>query len=767
MDISNEKLLQGARNLKEKGYTPQQVDDWLKGHGSSLEEMRSFARIPEVTPEIRAQVDANNQAYAQRQEENRPWLDKNPIGRAGVALAQGISNSFFNPAGHIARAFGMDTKPFKPENAVERGIELAGEYGYDAGGLGKIGSLAKGAGYLGKGKGVASKVAQTVLAPESTAQALATFIAPAAGGGLVEGITDPRNPFERTVANVVGSMIPAGIGGAVARTTTPVRGGLKNILADEGANATLSKGIRADKTKGVARQINKEAPAAYNEMNAEMSQALDDATGRKLNIDRALDTQQQRYNDFISKNADVELYSPKSAQEQSADNFNRWFEGSKVVDENGEPLKLYHGTPKKFDAFDKDKIVRGNGFWFTDDMNYASSIRANEGNPTVLETYLNAKNPIDVNKNREDFIKLSKEYFGNSQDFSDVGDKFIIGEAMSDKGFPEFLKSKGYDAIKMGNGIEVFNPNQIKSVNNSGAWSSSPSLSDAGWTPKASLKNFTQGLNEFQENALNQAINKGATMSTNAKGSLGATHRAQEVLNDMIDASYDTSVIGQRRPTTETRQLMTVKERLNQILEPSGVKPYDAGISKAKGLRANFEKGYNFKPSETKFENLGLDTLRDKRAFLQGRLAKLQDNVLSDGGTNLATAIKKDENTLRKLMPKSKFETLMNKADRLEENFKRLKALEGQANKEILKDIERNGSPWRENIESRGSMLGRALDIATGWYGRGAKTRLANQYLNPETTSITTKGGLKGLLGGAGSGGTRQLLIDLLNNGAE
>ena len=33
---------------------------------------------------------------------------------------------------------------------------------------------------------------------------------------------------------------------------------------------------------------------------------------------------------------------------------------------------------------------------------------------------------------------------------------------MSDKGFPEFLKSKGYDAIKMGNGIEVFEPNQIR-----------------------------------------------------------------------------------------------------------------------------------------------------------------------------------------------------------------------------------------------------------------------------------------------------------------
>lgn len=702
--------------------------DEIFGKKKSLDDI--FGSVPEITPEIRAKIDANNQAYAQRQEENRPWVDKNPIGRTGVALAQGISNSFLNPAGYIARAFGMDTKPFKPENAVERGIELAGEYGYDAGGLGKIGSLAKGAGYLGKGKGVASKVAQTVLAPENTTQALATFIAPAAGGGLVEGITDPRNPFERAVANVVGSMIPAGIGGAVARTTTPVRGGLKNILADEGANATLSKGIRADKTKGVARQINKEAPAVYNDMNAEMSQALDDATGRKLNIDRALDTQQQRYNDFISKNADVELYSPKSAQGN--------FANSDAVKEA--QLDLINRTNPMFD-------------------DYHTGIRKTSDIKTWKEAIQDDESFMwgDFSqKQAEDALKKGKITVYSSHPIEDGG----------------FLSTSKNQARDYAGGGKIYEKEvPLEDVawisGDEGQYAPIGNIKDSIKDNIPSLKNFTQGLNEFQENALNQALNKGATMSTNAKGSLGATHRAQEVLNDMIDASYDTSVIGQKRPTTETRQLMTVKERLNQILEPSGVKPYDAGISKAKGLRANFEKGYNFKPSETKFENLGLDTLRDKRAFLQGRLAKLQDNVLSDGGTNLATVIKKDENTLRKLMPKSKFETLMNKADRLEENFKRLKALEGQANKEILKDIERNGSSWRENLEDRGSMLGRALDIATGWYGRGAKTRLANQYLNPETTSITTKGGLKGLLGGAGSGGTRQLLIDLLNNGAE
>lgn len=719
---------------------------------------QKYNQAPQFSADALAEVKANNEAYAQRQEEARPWVDKNPVGRLAVAGMQGVANSALNPAGYVARAAGMDTKPFTSQNGAERAMELGSGYAFDAAALGGIGKLAQGAGYLGKGQSLTSKVAQEVLAPENTAALMSRFVAPAAGGGIVEGITNPQTEVGKFLANMTGAGAVGSLEGGIRKTVTPTQGGLKNALANDEANAALSKGIKADKTKGVARQINKEAPAVYNELNAEMSQALDDATGRKLNIDKALDAQQQRYNDFISKNADVELYSPKNAQEQSAENFNRWFEGSKVVDENGQPLKLYHGTDVNFDAFEHGhNRIRpdASGFFFTPrrDMaeTYAKGVVDDAKDQYIKEVYLNVKNPYKAN---------------NYNEIAKADSKFI-----------NQLKKEGYDSIVYkpteADGIYkpyreeylAFEPNQIKSVNNSGAWSSSPSLSDAGWTPKASLKNFTQGLNEYQENALSQALNKGATMSTSAKGSLGATHRAQEVLNDMIDASYDTSVIGQRRPTTETRQLMTVKDRLNQILEPSGIKPYDAGISKAKGLRANFEKGFNFKPSETKFENLGLETYRDKRAFLQGRLAKLQDNVLSDGGTNLATAIKKDENTLRKLMPKSKFETLMNKADKIEESFKRLKSIQGQADKEVLKDIERGSSPWRENIESKGSMLGRALDIATGWYGRGAKTNLANQYLNPETQFITRRGGLLGMLKGSTAADTRQLMIDLLNGG--
>jgi hypothetical protein len=43
MDVTNDRLLEGARNLKNKGYSPEQVDTWLQTKGSSLDAMKIFA----------------------------------------------------------------------------------------------------------------------------------------------------------------------------------------------------------------------------------------------------------------------------------------------------------------------------------------------------------------------------------------------------------------------------------------------------------------------------------------------------------------------------------------------------------------------------------------------------------------------------------------------------------------------------------------------------------------------------------------------------
>lgn len=81
-------------------------------------------------------------------------------------------------------------------------------------------------------------------------------------------------------------------------------------------------------------------------------------------------------------------------------NFKEWFgdwendpkEASKVVDANGEPLVVYHGTNTEFDEF----IQSRNGLWFTPSYDsakgYARSRSNNSSQEVVMPVFLNAKN---------------------------------------------------------------------------------------------------------------------------------------------------------------------------------------------------------------------------------------------------------------------------------------------------------------------------------------------------------------------------------------
>lgn len=63
-------------------------------------------------------------------------------------------------------------------------------------------------------------------------------------------------------------------------------------------------------------------------------------------------------------------YTPEGKADTNSQEFKQWFEGSKVLDENGKPLVVYHGSTKKFEIFDINKANPesdlGKGFYFTD-----------------------------------------------------------------------------------------------------------------------------------------------------------------------------------------------------------------------------------------------------------------------------------------------------------------------------------------------------------------------------------------------------------------
>ena len=112
--------------------------------------------------------------------------------------------------------------------------------------------------------------------------------------------------------------------------------------------------------------------------------------------------------------------------------FKNWFgdwendpeNASKVLDSNGEPLVLYHGSGNSdIESFSSSKI------FFTDDKNFAEELaeRGNEYDNKVYKTYLNMKNPANLINDKltdNDISKLNdqleeyyqeemKEYYDN------------------------------------------------------------------------------------------------------------------------------------------------------------------------------------------------------------------------------------------------------------------------------------------------------------------------------------------------------------------
>ena len=128
---------------------------------------------------------------------------------------------------------------------------------------------------------------------------------------------------------------------------------------------------------------------------------------------------------------------------------------SKVVDENGEPLVVYHGTPYEFTIFKKDKPTigaYGQGFYFTNDKGFASNYAKIEGSK-ILTCFLNVKKIFEIDN---DELPIGYEKYSDMADNKGKSRDFTIK-----------LKSLLYDGVFAKNTYNenefvVFEPNQVK-----------------------------------------------------------------------------------------------------------------------------------------------------------------------------------------------------------------------------------------------------------------------------------------------------------------
>lgn len=180
-------------------------------------------------------------------------------------------------------------------------------------------------------------------------------------------------------------------------------------------------------------------------------------------------TEEEAFEAFLSKVEDKS--SKKVADKTQTKEFKEWFGDSKVVDEDGKPLVVYHGTNEEFNVFDKnkrgsntDKGIFGKGFYFSKNLKTSQAYGKN-----IKETYLSIQNPFMSSdyKSKEEMA----EYLGVEVSILREGGTGISSLQSYTGVFSEAIKQKGHDGVitKFGE-IVVFEPNQIKSVENKGTF---------------------------------------------------------------------------------------------------------------------------------------------------------------------------------------------------------------------------------------------------------------------------------------------------------
>lgn len=146
-----------------------------------------------------------------------------------------------------------------------------------------------------------------------------------------------------------------------------------------------------------------------------------------------------------------------------SDAFKKWFGDSKVVDDEGNPLVVYHGTISDFHTFDEAKRPEENegdlsslGIWFSNKPKVAGIFADinKEAGSNIMPAYLS----IDK------MYKASRGEIEALRDHSGYDD------------FRQDLQDRGYDGISIpgphrSTSYVAFSPTQIKSVFNSGEFS--------------------------------------------------------------------------------------------------------------------------------------------------------------------------------------------------------------------------------------------------------------------------------------------------------
>ena len=303
-----------------------------------------------------------------------------------------------------------------------------------------------------KSKGMSEAAIQEAMIEEAIADAFANFDGPKKPSGMIAALINRLRQF---FASIKSAMTGAGWESAEQVFTRAAEGELRS------SPENVAKPAKQDKMSLPQNRRDTLAQEYYEYRKTDPARAS--AAFKEMS---AIDAKVRAEAEAEDAAEGMPKFSLRSAP--NTPEFKRWFSGSKVVDANGKPLVVYHGSGEAFNEFDVGRIGENTGygdaevgFHFSDNNAdadfYATKAASRLGTkPVVRKFYLSLQNPLVVGFDESDGNAGDK-----TQDFLD--DKIAAKEYAVENGYDGIVYPYGTN-VDSGYTAIAFNPTQVKSA---------------------------------------------------------------------------------------------------------------------------------------------------------------------------------------------------------------------------------------------------------------------------------------------------------------
>ena len=552
-------------------------------------------------------------------------------------------------------------------------------------------------------------------------------LASASGGleGAAYGATgsDSLDELPENVAwgAAFGAALPFGIHGvgrgarSAAKLFSPrlmtagLSGGLSNVAGNPEAVKLLKQGVKNNDDIAEA-YLNRVRPELRG-TNSATAETVDNSLTSRINVPETIASERARYGDYMAAHGADEVmdFAPRKYL-------------SDII-----PESKYNPSIGRSNS-EYEKLLRERAAQVGKDIYGDVNHLMKEGRKPYVRTLKNTleKPDITYTQNKDGTVKdyFTKKYT-DGRDGSpffdivytkdgDVYSKFNTNSNYIANQFKKPVQNLSLNGKISGNqqGISPL-PEYIDNIARNGAVVN-PELPD--------VSSLYEGLTPWQMGQLDKALKTGLSKTNMKAGSLESLNKVKQEINEMISKAQSTD-----KPS-EVWQLQELKGKFDNAM-PQGLKEVDAGFARAKRLEDAFDKGTHYNPNNvTGADTIAAMTSDEQNAFAQGLFKRINNNSLTD--KSLADEALKYENTLAQVLPGDVYNRLIQGLNRQSTKFGRLSEL-GRAAENRLKTPEGTRFFGREQLESKGSLIGSGLDWINNLLRGQAIRRASMDLLDP------------------------------------